>query len=384
MPAANTDKFIKVASNTGWQLNASGISDASVTSFGLVSATSLPTDTAVILTIDRVNSSGVATPSLMERIVGVMSGTTVTSCVRGLEGTAQAHAAGAVVEIVISKSNINKLMEGILVEHGQDGKHTFSGLTSKTTPIDADSLPIVDSAASNVLKQVTWANVKATLLTYFNALFSGKDGWTPVSDSWTYASSTTITVPTGAASLYQKGDKIKLTANSVVLYVYVASVADTVLTVIGNSLTNHAFSNIYVSRAESPFGFPTTFSYTPTFASSGTQPVLGSSTIAGKFWIKGSVCWYTGKLTVTTGGAWSAGTGTYRFGLPITSSAQAYVGTGTMFDNGTAEYPAMPETTASAAYCTLKQASNGNLAGATTPMTPATGDYYVWTGFFDF
>ncbi len=163
MPAANTDKFIKVASNTGWQLDASGISDASVTSFSLISATSLPTDTAVILTIDRVNSSGVATPSLMERVVGVMSGTTVTSCERGLEGTAQAHAAGAVVEIVISKSNINKLMEGILVEHGQDGKHTFSGLTSKTTPIDADSLPIVDSAASNVLKRLTWANLKANL-----------------------------------------------------------------------------------------------------------------------------------------------------------------------------------------------------------------------------
>ncbi len=208
--------------------------------------------------------------------------------------------------------------------------------------------------------------------------------WQSVADSWSYASATTITVPSGAASIYQKGDKIKLTANSVVLYAYIVSVADTVLTVLGNSLTNHAFSNIYVSRAENPIGFPTVFSYTPTFASSGTQPVLGSSAITGKFWMKGPVCWYTGKLAITTGGAWSAGTGTYRFGLPITSSSQSYIGTGTMFDSGTAEYPAMPETTASAAYCTIKQASNGNLAGATTPMTPATGDYYVWTGFFDF
>ncbi len=145
MPAANTDKFIKVASNTGWQLDASGISDASVTSFGLVSATSFPTDTAVILTIDRVNSSGVATPSLMERIVGVMSGTTVTSCVRGLEGTAQAHAAGAVVEIVISKSNINKLMEGILVEHNQDGTH---GAITTTGAITASEIATPSTPAS--------------------------------------------------------------------------------------------------------------------------------------------------------------------------------------------------------------------------------------------
>ena len=137
MAAANTDKFIKVASNTGWQLDASGISDASVTSFGLVSATSLPTDTGVILTIDRVDSSGNATPSKMERIIGVMSGTTVTSCVRGLEGTAQAHAAGAVVEIVISKSNINKLMEGILAEHNQDGTHKEIALDSMITGTEA-------------------------------------------------------------------------------------------------------------------------------------------------------------------------------------------------------------------------------------------------------
>lgn len=38
--------------------------------------------------------------------------------------------------------------------------------TSKTTPVDADLLPIVDSAASNVLKKLTWANLKATLLTW--------------------------------------------------------------------------------------------------------------------------------------------------------------------------------------------------------------------------
>ena len=150
MPAANTDKFIKVASNTGWQLDASGISDASVTAFGLVSATSIPTDTAVILTIDRVNSSGVATPSLMERIVGVMSGTTVTSCVRGLEGTAQAHAAGAVVEIVISKSNINKLMEGILTEHNQDGTHGAITTTAAITQTQV-ATPSSPAAGKNKL-----------------------------------------------------------------------------------------------------------------------------------------------------------------------------------------------------------------------------------------
>lgn len=43
--------------------------------------------------------------------------------------------------------------------------------TSKATPVDADELPLVDSAASNVLKKLTWANLKATAKTYFDTLY---------------------------------------------------------------------------------------------------------------------------------------------------------------------------------------------------------------------
>ena len=42
--------------------------------------------------------------------------------------------------------------------------------TSKTTPVDADELPLVDSAASNALKKLTWSNLKATLKTYFDSV----------------------------------------------------------------------------------------------------------------------------------------------------------------------------------------------------------------------
>ena len=41
--------------------------------------------------------------------------------------------------------------------------------TSKATPVDADELPLVDSAASFGLKKLTWANLKATLATWINA-----------------------------------------------------------------------------------------------------------------------------------------------------------------------------------------------------------------------
>ncbi len=43
------------------------------------------------------------------------------------------------------------------------------------------------------------------------SLPSGMDGWQSPGTSWSYASVTTITVPSGAASIYSVGDKIKLT-----------------------------------------------------------------------------------------------------------------------------------------------------------------------------
>lgn len=49
----------------------------------------------------------------------------------------------------------------------------INAATAKTTPVDADNVPISDSAASHVLKKVTWANVKATLKTYFDTLYAG-------------------------------------------------------------------------------------------------------------------------------------------------------------------------------------------------------------------
>jgi hypothetical protein len=48
----------------------------------------------------------------------------------------------------------------------------INGATSKTTPVDADMLGLMDSAASNVLKKLSWANVKATLKTYFDTLYA--------------------------------------------------------------------------------------------------------------------------------------------------------------------------------------------------------------------
>lgn len=49
---------------------------------------------------------------------------------------------------------------------------SINAATAKTTPVDADLVGIVDSAASNVLKKVTRGNIKATLKAYLDTLYA--------------------------------------------------------------------------------------------------------------------------------------------------------------------------------------------------------------------
>ncbi len=54
-----------------------------------------------------------------------------------------------------------------------------AGATNKATPADADKFGLVDSAASNILKHITWANLK-TLLYWPTIVFTAPGKTTPV------------------------------------------------------------------------------------------------------------------------------------------------------------------------------------------------------------
>jgi len=57
-----------------------------------------------------------------------------------------------------------------------DIANEIANATAKTTPVDADLFGILDSAASFVLKKLTFANLKATLKTYFDTLYAATLG----------------------------------------------------------------------------------------------------------------------------------------------------------------------------------------------------------------
>lgn len=93
------------------QIGAAGVPDAISTTIPLVSVTGLPTDTQIEVVIDRTDASGNLTPAKEEVVRGTVSGTNLINCVRGVEGTAQAHSAGATVNSFLTASMWNNIIE---------------------------------------------------------------------------------------------------------------------------------------------------------------------------------------------------------------------------------------------------------------------------------
>jgi hypothetical protein len=74
----------------------------------------------------------------------------------------------------LSASQVRSLInveDGADVTDAGNVGSSIDGATAKTTPVDGDTMPLIDSAASNALKKVTWANIKTTLKTYLDTLY---------------------------------------------------------------------------------------------------------------------------------------------------------------------------------------------------------------------
>lgn len=148
-----------------------------------------------------------------------------------------------------------------------------------------------DSIRTNAATFEATANLIDALnssISTINSTLAPFSGWTDISETWTWASSTTITVPTDATTRFQKGDKIWCT-NSGTKYFYVVGVAATTLTVSGGSdysVANAAISSIKMSRYPHPFGFPTQFNWVPTFTGFSANP----TSVVATFYIHQGRC----------------------------------------------------------------------------------------------
>jgi hypothetical protein len=385
MAAANTDLLRKYSRRWVGQIGAGGVADASVTTIPLSSTTNLATDTAVTVVIDRVDSSGTSTPSLEETVIGVVSGSNLVTCTRGVEGTAQAHSAGAVVEVLVTSDSLNDMIDHLLVGHTQLGAHIASlPLTTPkiTTAIhDANGNEVIKTpATTSAVNEITvtnsitacdvlvsatggdsnislrlhpkgsgtlklgtanlqWPNADGSANHYlktdgagvlsFAAASGSTDGWTTDSGStWTYASATTINVADG--TLFVKGTRIKLTQTTAKYFV-VVGISGNVITVTGGTdytVANAAITTQQYSHQASPVGYPGSFAYTPTVTSEGGT--FTTTVPAGKFRVISNTCFLSLKIGVTTVGT---ATGGMDITVPITADAANYYAF-TGFNNG--------------------------------------------------
>jgi hypothetical protein len=154
MSAQNTDKLRRGFFGSSTTLSASiGNTD---TTIPVSSTTGWPTDTAIDITIDRVDANGNKTPTKRETITLVVSGINGINALRGVEGTAQPHSAGAIVEITFTAATHNDQVNWGLKDHDQQGRHTQLTDTNGNTilafnPVSnaVNNLQVANSATGN-------------------------------------------------------------------------------------------------------------------------------------------------------------------------------------------------------------------------------------------
>lgn len=336
MPAAASDKLKKLSKRWVGQIGAAGVTDDTTQTIPLASVTNLATDTAVVVTIDRVDVNGATTANLEETVVGVVSGSNLINCIRGAEGTAQSHNAGAVVEVLVTAKGYNDIIDHLLNEHNQDGTHKETTLDSIIAGTEAGGDTIYHNGS-------IWSRLAkgsdGQVLTLASGLPSWvssgtADGWVADVNTWTYVSSTSLKVSgVDVTSQFVKGTKIKLTQTTAKYFIVKSSSfsTDTTVTVTGGSdysLANAAITLPYYSYQVNPQAWPGYFNFTPSVTWNGTPP--STATTIAKFKVEGKqVFWY---FKQSNTGAGTSNSQVAVDGIPIdtagTSSEYNYAGSG--------------------------------------------------------
>lgn len=335
----------KAATSNAFNTTLNGSVSAGDTSITLTSASGLQAPGVVV--IDRINTSGVATPTSREYIsfTGI-STNTLTGCTRGLGGSSgQGHASGSIVEEAMSISHWNDMITALLNVLTSAGAldttkvvdlSTAQSLTNKT--LGSGSKLLVGSDATGDIHYnggsgaLTRLGVGSdgSVLTLASGIPSwvvstaSTDGWTTSADTWTYASATTFTISgVDRTTTYTKGTRLRLKQGGSYKYFFVVSSAfstNTTVTLTGGTdytLANAAITDNYYSYMANPQGYPGTFNYTPTYAGSASMTFGTVTTNIAQFSAVGNMISLVVYARGTTGGTPST---SISFTLPVTSS----------------------------------------------------------------
>lgn len=192
---------------------------------------------------------------------------------------------------------------------------TITNLTELTTLTGTDVFPLDTVIGTAVTRKMQASNMKPYL----------GDGWLDQT-GWSYASASTINVPSNATLTIQKGDKVRWKQGAGYKYGVITAVTATLVTIAVNTdytVANSAITDVAISRMESPFGFPARFNFTPVYTS-GTGTLTTVTSDSATFTCFGTVALIRVRSTIINKG--TAGD-EFRYTIPFTSSNSA-VGAG--------------------------------------------------------
>jgi hypothetical protein len=223
----------------------------------------------------------------------------------------------------------------------------FINSATAEDPLDGDYFGY-RKTSGGTYRKLSWSSIKSLTKAYFDTLYTTintttpNSGWVEISDSWSYASSTTITIPSDGTTVYQVGDRIRLKQGGAYKYFVVTAVTATLLTVYAgsdNTVANSAITNMAYSRAIKPYGFPGQFNFTPSWVGGIT---VGNATIVAKVMVYGNSVKGNVSFKFPASGVTCAVTGQITLNPPITilSSLSTYttVGAAACVDWATALY----------------------------------------------
>lgn len=183
----------------------------------------------------------------------------------------------------------------------------IAGATEKTTPIDADIIGIGDSTTAFSLKKLTWANLKATLKTYFDTLYLPTTTPSAVTGIRQTVQSASVD-SSGYANFISIGTglsvNIAATATPIVIHASGGAIsldrkgtisADTAISGLTASATNYLYANIdisgnvtlvanTVSHIEQFGGAPAVTNNLLTFNIGEMKAYLGNGSTAPQVW----------------------------------------------------------------------------------------------------
>jgi hypothetical protein len=177
-----------------------------------------------------------------------------------------------------------------------------------------------------------------------------------------------------AGTININGTDNLLVGNTIAGYVDVTTFA-TNTTVMSNLFAAGAGIGNSGNKADATID-QTNVSYTPTWTSSGTQPVLNNGLLTGSYDRNGKDIHAYGQLII--GSTTTFGTGVYRFSLPFPNLGGTHMGVSLILDSGVLYYTGVCLTDAGQDYVEITITGTGSQIQQGVPFTFAVGDVIRW------